>query len=296
MSPDTQLRWEARAAKPAAIAAFAGAAFTLVGVVIQLSAVSSGADTDRERLLQRDEHASDFALSVGAQAISYLLIAGALYYLLRATLARRPETPKYVLAVILLAPTLLIVGGVVNQIDFTGIADEFATSASGQQTEQRAEDLLEDRSIPGAVTGSAGALALALAFVLVALNAMRAGLLGRFMGVLGVVVGALLVLPLLPLGQFIVQVFWIVALGVLFLDRWPGGRGPAWETGEATPWPPAAGRRREARADGDGETVAGSLPANDPRDPQPAEADEDPDSDTRTPHAVSKKRKRKRRG
>ena len=45
---------------------------------------------------------------------------------------------------------------------------------------------------------------------------MRVGLLTRFMGVLGIIVGVLFIVPLgssLP----IVQAFWLVALGVLFL-------------------------------------------------------------------------------
>ena len=37
---------------------------------------------------------------------------------------------------------------------------------------------------------------IALGFVLISLNAMRAGLLTRFMGVLGIIVGALLVFPI----------------------------------------------------------------------------------------------------
>ena len=89
--------------------------------------------------------------------------------------------------------------------------------------------------------------------MLTALNAMRVGLLTRFMGVLGIIVGVLFVIPLegaLP----IVKVFWLVALGVLFLGRWPGGMPPAWVTGEAQPWPTqqelreaAHGRARRAR-------------------------------------------------
>ena len=46
-----------------------------------------------------------------------------------------------------------------------------------------------------------------------------------------------------------VQLFWIVALGMLFLNRWPNGRGPAWSVVEAIPWPTAADAQaaRQAR-------------------------------------------------
>jgi hypothetical protein len=62
------------------------------------------------------------------------------------------------------------------------------------------------------------------------------------MAVLGAVTGALLVLQLVPLVPVIIQAFWLGALGALYLGRWPGGRGPAWDSGEAEPWPSAAGR------------------------------------------------------
>ena len=78
---------------------------------------------------------------------------------------------------------------------------------------------------------------------------MRAGLMSRFMGVLGIIVGALYVIPLG--GPQIIQVFWIGAMGMLIADRWPGERGPAWDTGEAIPWPSGAELRaaREAEAE-----------------------------------------------
>ena len=87
------------------------------------------------------------------------------------------------------------------------------------------------------------------------LRARRVGLLSPFMGVLGAIAGALIVFPLAGIST-IVQAFWLGALGALFLGRWPGGRGPAWETGEAEPWPTAA-QRRGARA-GERDEPAGS--------------------------------------
>ena len=56
------------------------------------------------------------------------------------------------------------------------------------------------------------------------------------MGVLGIICGALIVLPILsPLP--IVQTFWLGAMALLLLGRWPNGVPPAWTTGEAQPWP-----------------------------------------------------------
>ena len=123
-----------------------------------------------------------------------------------------------------------------------------------------------------------GRFALGAAFVLVCLNAMRSGLLTRFMGVLGILVGILMVVPLLQ-GPPVVQAFWLMALAVLFLGRWPRGVPPAWRTGNEEPWPTSA-ELRAARASGK-PAAAGA----------PVEAAESPAK----PHPSSKKRKRKRR-
>ena len=76
---------------------------------------------------------------------------------------------------------------------------------------------------------------------------MRVGLLTRFMGVLGIICGALIVLPILsPLP--IVQTFWLGAMALLLLGRWPNGVPPAWSTGEAHAVAEPAGGARGAPA------------------------------------------------
>ena len=131
---------------------------------------------------------------------------------------------------------------------------------------------------------------------------MRVGLLTRFMGVLGVIVGVA-VAPILPIDQQgIIRVFWLAALGVLFLGRWPSGMPKAWATGEAEPWPTqqqlreqrdgrasaaARGRARAPRAGGRGAPAPPPPAAPSPRRPDPAAAG--------TEHSASKKKKRKRR-
>jgi len=83
---------------------------------------------------------------------------------------------------------------------------------------------------------------------MIALNAMRTGLLTRMLGYIGIAAGAVMVLFPLP----IVQIFWLASLGFVLLGRWPGGDTPAWETGQAVPWPtpdrPPPRQRRGAAA------------------------------------------------
>ena len=281
MAPEAQLEWEARAGRLAAGAAFLSALFSVGSAVLQATLIGSPADDEAEALERIDEHSGDFLLTLGTQALAYAFLAGALFYLLRAAMARRPEIPKPFAWLLVLGPLLLTVGGLLTQLDLADIAERFTDS--GERSVARAEDLLEDRDIASSAIASGGTLCLALSFVLVSLNAMRVGLLSRFMGILGIIAGGLLVLPLLPGGGNFIQLFWMVALGMLFLDRWPGGRGPAWETVEAIPWPSAAERRDDLAASGD----------EHPLEPDPVQ--EPAADDAAEAHPVSKKRKRKRR-
>jgi uncharacterized iron-regulated membrane protein len=102
------------------------------------------------------------------------------------------------------------------------------------------------------------------------------------MGVLGVICGALIVLPILsPLP--IVQTFWLAAMAVLLAKRWPGGVPPAWTTGEMQPWPSQAEVREARRAEI--QRRRGGAPAPD--------AAPEPDAPRPVPAAKRKKRKRR---
>jgi len=94
-----------------------------------------------------------------------------------------------------------------------------------------------------------GELALAAAFLLISMRAMRVGLLTRMLGIVGMISGVLFVIPLTPLP--VVQALWLVFIGAMFVGF--GGRQlpEAWSVLEARPWPsqPRAERRpRQQRA------------------------------------------------
>ncbi len=89
---------------------------------------------------------------------------------------------------------------------------------------------------------SLAGLALAVGMIAVVLNALRVGLLPRWMGILGIFTGLLIFLPITVSGLQVVQSFWMVMMGILLIGKWPNGQPPAWEDGEARPWPPG-GRR-----------------------------------------------------
>jgi hypothetical protein len=306
---EQQLEWERIRAPTAAGAAFAAVVLQIASFVIQLPAISDAPSADdpfrfRNTLLNFQEHSGVLLGSGIATALATFAAAGALYYLFGATRHRRAELPAFVRWLLAIAPVLLAVAVIANWVGLNDAADRYtapgavatldrsdltdderkdirafcrrrgeACVAASVRSEATAKNLVEDsRGVVGTAAGFAGTLAIAFAYVIVALNAMRAGLLSRFMGVLGIGVGALIVLPLLPQGLPIVQMFWLAALGMLFLGRWSGGRGPAWETGTAEPWPAPA--RRGA---------------------PPAEPEPEPDPEDEQPVARRSSRKRKRR-
>lgn len=245
------------------------------------------------QILFYDDNAGQLLGLSLALALGGLLILLPLGFLARATAARRPELPRYVFAMVVIGPVLIAIAEILLQIVVTVRASDFA-SGSDLGTDAAHDALRSDFIVIAQIMRQAALLSLGFAFVLVALNAMRAGLLTRFMGILGIIVGVLFVVPLggqLP----VVQAFWLIALGVLLLGRWPGAAGipPAWRTGEAQPWPTQQ-ELREARERGRAPSPADDIadepgtPSDDPRGPTPGPS-------TATPHASSKKKKRKRR-
>jgi hypothetical protein len=164
------------------------------------------------------------------------------------------------------------------------IADKFVsgTPIRGQAGEDRAKDLSDVSPILLAAQ-TAGTVGVAFLFVMLPLRARRVGLLTAFMGILGAIAGGLIVFQLAGVSA-IIQGFWLGALGLVFLGRWPGGRGPAWESGEAEPWPSSAQRRAEL----------GPPPTEPGSDEAPGAPDPDPDPEPVPDRPPSRKRRRKK--
>jgi hypothetical protein len=283
MSHDEQLAWEARAGKPVAVASFLAALMAMVSAVYLQVALSSDPDGADEVLRAADRESGDFVVSGVLRAVAVLLLIPVLLYLFRAARYRRPQLKPAAAVLLVLGAVTLAVAVILQQLELVDIADGFfPDQAAARDIEDAAEDYIRDEASPvlqGLSLG--GSIALAFAMIMISLNAMRAGLFSRFMGILGIFVGILLVIPL---GVQILQLFWFGALGLLFLNRWPGGRGPAWQTGEAIPWPGAAEQREEIerrRAEREG--------VQDPP-PEPEEAEEQEE-----PRPASRKRRKKRR-
>ena len=312
---DETLADEQRRRIPAAVAAISAGVLTLGGGMLAAAVYSDLPDVHvldalRERLqagpppepgvkalqvLWYHDNAVRIILVSLVLALAAAAIGVALTHLYRSVKARRPELQRGVVYACVAGAVLVAVAGIVQAVAVTIKASEFAGSAN--QTSDAARDILQGPLLVAALLlRQLGVFTFGLAFVLLALNGMRVGLLTRFMGVLGIIVGVLFIIPLgssLP----IVQAFWLVALGVLFLGRWPSGMPPAWGTGNAEPWP-SQQELREARlasrAEGGSGEERPSRGAARRERTEPVETPA-PELPERRRHSSSKKRKRKRR-
>ena len=300
---EDHLAWEARQRTPAVIAAVTAAVLTFVGTVwraLTLSdlptngvldslgrAAEQGPIGELESLRVNtfeyyDEQSLGVLLASLVVAVGYVALGWALTYLAAAARARRPEFPRLLVYVPLVAGALQALATVLSAFATnTAIGDFLA----GSRTIEAAQEVSgSGLGVFASLLGLPGALGLALALVLISLNAMRVGLLTRFMGVLGMITGALQILPFggpLP----VVQCFWLLLLGMLFLGRWPNGQPPAWRTGNAEPWPASARQRQRAQ-------VAAARRGKGEEEPEPEPA---PVTAGPSASASARKRKRKRR-
>lgn len=273
-----QLEWEARAGRLAGAFAFAASALIVLGIAYRVSEIPKSAANVKELLLQVNKDESAFLVASILTAIAILALIPPLWYLYRATRFRRPHVPRAAELLLLAGPIVLAVVTVLLQIKQADAASAFANGAV--KTNKHAEDLRADSYGILAYLQLAASMATGAAVLMISVNAMRAGLLSRFMGILGVILGALFVLPILPAP--IIQLFWLTALGVLFIDQWPGiGRGPAWESAEEEPWPTAQDRMAAAQGAEGGE-------------PEPEPAGE-PVAASPNPRASRKRKKKKSR-
>ncbi|MCU0313174.1 MAG: hypothetical protein MUC84_03835 [Solirubrobacteraceae bacterium] len=190
-------------------------------------------------------------------ALAFFVLA----YLFKAARARTPSLSQFPLIAAAIGAAAYAVGTATVGIMRVSEGSSLAADATNR-------DALDAISTGPVVVGTLiqlmGAFGMGLGFVLISLNAMRGGLLTRFMGVLGMIVGATFILPIDQ--QQVIRSFWLIAVGFLIARRWPRGLPPAWETGRAVPWPSGAQARRERQAQ--------AAPAEPPATPAPTLPDD----------------------
>jgi hypothetical protein len=287
VSREDQLRWEARWARPVAGAALLAALLTLFSLTVFLPKDRKGTEATPDFLLSIHDDTSAYVASAIMSAIAALLLAGVFLYLFRAITARGGGVPQWFVYMVVAAPVAYAISRVLYSLEAIDIADKFASGEPilGKAGGDRATNLSDVSPVVVALQ-IAGTVGVAFLFVMLPLRARRIGLVSPFMGVLGAIAGALVVLPFAGISP-VVQAFWLGAMGLLFLNRWPGGRGPAWESGEAEPWPTLAQRRAELLEQQE------QPPPDEPRPPDEPQPPDEPEPVPERP--ASRKRRRRKR-
>jgi hypothetical protein len=283
MATAETLQAEARERPRMTVVAIAAAIFTLAAPIVGLAVLKAQPDSEIGRALQRQEHFAGLALSALCSVLGLLAITLTLDFLLRAVRARRPELPWQLRPLLWTGGVGLVILLLALQVATSVKLDHFAHD--GSQTYEEARAVSDFGAV--AYLGILAQFAFAGAFVAVAVTAMRVGLLTRFLGYLGVISAVLFVIPLVPIP--VVQVYWLGALAMLFAGRSPSGTPPAWQSGEAMPWPSPAEQReqrvREAEARrGGGDVVEGTV----------AEPGDVPTTGGPSPATSRRKRKKRR--
>jgi hypothetical protein len=202
-----------------------------------------------------------FALIAGGTiaAIAFAALTLILLVLLEATRFRRPQTWAP-------ARPLIIGGGAAVAIVSIGrqvasaiqahnfaVGHDFSIHAAEQALTKGTANSIAD------YLGLLATLALAVGMVAVMINALRVGLLVRWMAMLGMFVAFLVFFPIGGSELEVVQAFWMVMMGLLYAGKWPNGEPPAWKAGEAVPWASRANMQAAGHAAGGQPALAGAA-------------------------------------
>jgi hypothetical protein len=297
---ETQLAWEARQRPRAAVAALVAAILIPAGTLWTGAVFADAPFGDFVASVQQalkpgpignepsvgasffqfwSDHFAEILGASALRAVGLVALGWTLTVLAAAVRARRQDFPRIAVYVSLIGAILAALETILGVIGTSVAVNRFL---DGPRTvDAGAEVSGEALPLTAGLIGLAGQLALASGLILVSINAMRTGLVVRFLGILGVIVAALSVLRdvTAPLDTFVMAI-WLFVLALLLTGRAPGGLPPAWRTGQAEPWPTAAEVAAARRA-------AAKAPQATPQEPpakQPAPA-----------RPASSRRKRKRR-
>jgi hypothetical protein len=283
MTPE-QIADERRRGRIAATAAVVAAALF---VVAGIWSSSLGTDVPERNtpaeLRYFDRHHGELIASWTTRGLALLLLLAVTLHLSRALKARRRDEPQVVTVMGVFGPIAAGIGTIVAGVALAQAASSFADRQF--QTIGAADDAIRVASLIG-LPSVAGFLALAFWFVKGCLDAMRIGLLGRFIGITGIAMGPGLVLAS-GVFQFLLPA-WLLAIAAAFAGLALRGLPPAWEAGEAVPMASARERFGDALDEGIRTTPNGEVEAVGPGVRKPESTDGGP--------VRPERRKRKRRG
>lgn len=243
MSKEAVLGWERRWARPVGVATLVSILLVIAAIVVAKAGVGGGSG-ESEILRNVQEHRGDELLSSILQGLGIGLLAAPLYYLFRAANSRSERMRGQLVGVVIAAPLFLAIAAVLTGASTLHAASDFVSkevphlTAKGialgsDKANEAAEETLREAPLRSLAAGFGlgGQLGFLVAMIYTALYAMRTGLLTRFWGSLGVALGAVSFI------FFQFTLLWFVYFGLFLLGWFPGGKPPAWQSGEAEPWP-----------------------------------------------------------
>jgi hypothetical protein len=288
MSRQQILERERRGARLAGFAAIAVAPLYIISVALDQGSSVPTAGLDTERYIEINAHSTELLGSVVLRCVAFILMVLPLLYLFRAAQARSPRVNGAMVGFVFIGPLLFGLQGVVAWIAQTTVASDYVDQVGAGGDIFNLLDNLQSDSVAFTIAANLlfpAVLGLLVAMIYTPLQAQRVGLLTRFFATLGMALGAA-TLFIVPAISLLALVIWIGWLGFIILDRVPRGRPPAWDTGEAIPWPKPGEEPQAAVATPNGVVEGDAAEVFTPSEPR--------DQTARRERAKKRKRKRRR--
>jgi len=282
---------ESRGQRLAGFTAVAAAPLYIISVALDQSGAVPIAGLDTERYRAINDASTQLLASTLLRSLAFVALVPALLFTFRAAQARSERVNGAMVGFVFIGPILLAVQGIVTWIAQTQVASDFVSQVGPSgDVYTLLDDLIDNSSIFDVASNLLfpALLGLIVVMVYVPLQAMRVGLLSRFFATLGMALGvsSLFIVPALSL---LALMIWFGWLGFTILDKVPKGRPPAWDAGEAIPWPKPGEQPTPAPAGGPADVVDGDASEVFPETQASA-----PDHSGRRERAKKRKRKRRR--
>jgi hypothetical protein len=230
-------------------------------------------------------HAFAFVAGSVIAAVAVVALTLVLLLLFDASSFRRPATWGPARLLVLVGGIAVAVASIAHEVVYAIETHNFSTGSDfSRHAVEQALTKAPANQIVAYLSLLAG-IALVVGMVVVMLNSLRTGLLPRWVAFLGMFSALLILLPNIGPTLQLIPAFWLVMMGMLLSGKWPGGDPPAWEAGEARPWPSRA--QVQAERAGRAGTPAAVAAGNGDAAPAPTQP---------SPAASARKRRRKRGG
>jgi hypothetical protein len=246
VSPEAQLSYESRTRTRQMVVAIAAGVLLMVAAILDRTGAHAAVSELTISLLVDHKRKSINLIAAIINAVAQVVLVWTLWYLWRCASARSARRNLYIPIITVLGGLLTIVATIGYLFDLDHASDVFVST--GQQTYDQGHVLLGASSLfIWQELELVAALLLAVAFVLVCVQAMRVGLLPRFLGYVGMFAGALILIPIIQVP--VVQLYFLVSVGLIIAGQWPNGRPKAWLTGQSEAWPSSAEVRARRMAE-----------------------------------------------